>query len=131
MTKMGMKRDDDAKPYKFKRSRLRKVSKKQAKRNRVLRSKLEVVLGVQHEIYGTTRCEAGFKGWKDGCFGDLVLDHVQTRQAQNPDGYENLQVLCVAHNGLKGSKRGLDFRPQEMIDKMRELQINETGDADA
>ena len=119
-TGIGSKRKLDAKGMAFKR-KIRPISKKQAKRNRALRSKLEVVLGVQHELYGTTRCEAGFKGWKAGCFGDLVLDHVDTRNGRDPDRYENLQALCSAHNGLKGSVRGLDFRGAEMLQRMRDL----------
>jgi hypothetical protein len=113
---IGFKRDPDKKP-----SRLRRVSKKQAKRNRALKGKLGEILAIQHELYGTERCEAGAQGWKPGCFDTLVLDHVETRNGVDSDRYENLQVLCVAHNGLKGSVRGLDFRPKEMVERMKEL----------
>jgi hypothetical protein len=100
---------------------LRKVSKRQAKRNRKLRAKRMVVLAEQVRLYGTNRCEAGFRGWKGSCMGGLVLDHVNTRQVEDPDRYENLQILCEAHNGFKGSCRGLDFREGRMITRMREF----------
>lgn len=103
---------------------LRKVSKKQRRRTETLKGKLAEMLSVQHEIYGTERCERGFSfrnmGLKADCSGDLVADHVGTRNQDDADRYENLQVLCWGCNSAKGSKRG-DYRPAVMRERMKEL----------
>jgi len=110
------------KPLGTPRKGLKPRSEKQAVRTEDLKDKLETLLQKQMELYGTTRCEAGFAGWNGKCppGSPLVVDHVNTRNIKDPDRLENLQVVCWAHNGVKGSKR-LNFRPQIMIDALKEL----------
>ena len=111
------------------RARLRPISKKGRVRNKNLKAKLEVILEIQERLYGRTMCEAmrGHDGWKhrcpalDGRDEQLVLDHVSGRNNENADRYANLQVLGSWCNFQKGSVRGLDFRPKEMVAAMLEL----------
>ena len=103
------------------RSKLRQVSPKQRKRTEDLKDKLEVLLAKQHEIYGTERCEMGFAlGEKCPEDSPFVVDHVGTRNQSDADRFGNLQVLCIFHNGIKGSKR-IDFRPHRMKLELEEL----------
>ena len=105
----------------MKRSFLRPVSPKQAKRTAGLQEKLEVMLNLQMELYGTTRCELGFAGFSK-CLPDspLVFDHVRGRNQNNADRYENGQVACWHCNGIKGSKKW-DGRSEKMVKRLIEL----------
>ena len=118
MTGMGFKKDPRAPKFSRpkKRAMINPVSENQQARTDELKAKLLILLAKQHELYGTTRCEAGFKGEPGECYGDLVWDHVipRSRFPENVDGYSNAQVLCWFHNGKKGS-RVTDYRPPEII----------------
>lgn len=128
-TKIGMKPDPNAKPYKLKRSRLRKVSKKQAKRNRSLRAKKEVVLNAMHERWGTAFCvcaqsTANVAGVL--CLGGLDWDHVLSRGSGGDDSFSNCQILCRNHHSWKHRTPGMydrDFRSDEMKEFMRGLDV--------
>ena len=128
MTGMGFKRGPGAPRYakQKKRAMINPVSDKQQARTDELKAKLLVLLAKQHELYGTTRCEAGFSGEEGECFGDLFWDHVipRSRFPKNVDGYSNAQVLCWFHNGKKSSKV-TDFRPPEMIEACKMLDQQE------
>jgi 5-methylcytosine-specific restriction endonuclease McrA len=109
--------------------RMKQVSTKQARRNRLIKEKLQIILEIQQDIYGQSMCEAsrGHVDWQHKCPSRLgkylpfVVDHVETRNQTNADRWENLQVLCSWCNYQKGSIRGLDFRPAMMIQAMKEL----------
>lgn len=115
---------------------LKPMSDKQRKRTDVLHDKLEIYLKVQERIYGKRMCEAtrGHENWKHKCpctegrFYPLVLDHVNTRQADDPDDFANLQGICTWANYVKGSVRGLDFRSPEMKAALVELDLKEKED---
>ena len=125
-TVIGCERDKNAAPYEMKRSRLKPVSKKQRKRTDELDEKLKVLLTKQVELYGTTRCEAGFKLRDGKCFGVLHFDHIipRSRHPENVDGYANGQILCTGHNGEKGSK-DTDYRPEKMREACEALDLED------
>ena len=135
-TGIGMKRSDECceeVPVKrknggLKRTRLRPISKKQAKRNRSLKEKFAIIVTEQIRLYGTAQCEHGKYQWAHGqpanCAGQLVVDHVFTRNQDNADRYENLQLLCWFHNSGKSSQR-IDYRSPEMKEAMLELDRGE------
>ena len=106
------------------RARIRPISKKQAKRNRSLKEKFAIIVTEQIRLYGTAQCEHGKYQWAHGqpanCAGQLVVDHVGTRNQDNADRYENLQILCWFCNTGKSSVR-VDYRPPEMKEAMLEL----------
>lgn len=124
MTGMGFKKDPRAPKFSRtkKRAMINPVSEKQQVRTDELKAKLLILLAKQHELYGTERCEAGYKGEPGDCYGDLVWDHVipRSRFPENVDGYSNAQVLCWFHNGKKSS-RVTDYRPQVMIDACQKM----------
>lgn len=124
MTKMGFKRDP-ASP-----KRLRRTSPKQRKRTDVLQDKLEILKKTQTDLYGAPCCEttSGVVEWKHKCPGKypLVVDHVGTRNQVDADRFANLQLLCTWCNYQKGSVR-IDFRPQEMRDALRALDLAKPG----
>ena len=126
-TAIGCKRTEDAEPYRMKRVELRKVSKKQAKRTRVLQSKLVTLLQKQVELYGTCRCEQGWVKKRGDCFGELVLDHVipRSRCPKGVDDFKNLQILCSGCNSAKGSG-DTDYRDGRMIEACRMLDLSDT-----
>jgi 5-methylcytosine-specific restriction endonuclease McrA len=145
-TAIGMKKADKSeqestfkrKNVGMKRTRIKPISPKGRKRNKNLKAKLEVIISIQEQVYGRAMCEAtrGHKDWKHKCpcLGSgrdypLVLDHVEGRNNENADRYENLQVLCSWANFQKGSIRGLDFRSPEMMAAMVELDRS-SGKAD-
>ena len=115
-------------------NKIKPVSKKQRKRTNGLQDKLEMVLEAQERIYGQRICEAtrGHENWKYKCPcvlgrpGKLVLDHVEGRNNENADRFENLQAICHWSNYVKGSIRGLDFRTPEMVAEMKKLDEKES-----
>lgn len=115
-TGIGMERSESAPKY-----RLKPVSKKQRRRNKSLANKRMILMTEQVSQTGTAFCSASDAKWDHECFGDLVLDHVETRNGPNADDYENLQIICAHANTKKGSIRGLDFRTKEMKDRCLEL----------
>lgn len=105
----------------MKRSKIRPVSAKQRARTKGLKDKFKVIATEHVRLYGSPQCERGAAGLAiNKCFGDLLVDHVKTRNERNADDFINLQLLCYGCNTAKGSER-IDFRSDKMIIAMRKL----------
>jgi hypothetical protein len=114
---------------KWKRSKLKVVSKKQRKRLLSLKEKREIVLNAQHERWGTTFCMASIAKIHPqvGCSGRLDLAHVKPagRYAKDRDHMTNLGILCRAHHRHFTVTPGLydvEYRTPEMQKFMAELE---------
>jgi 5-methylcytosine-specific restriction endonuclease McrA len=112
-------RSSSSRPFKPKFSTLRKVSKKQRKRNDGLKVKLKRMKIVQ-ETYGyQAHCQM--------CLGKvcknegLVAEHIETRNEWDADRYENLGIAGWKCNQAKGSVRTGDYRPGWFVEEMRKL----------
>jgi hypothetical protein len=120
---IGAKGKNTVKP--MKRSKIRAVSPKQRARTKALKEKFKIIATEHVRLYGSPMCERGRAGLAiRACYGDLVVDHVRTRNENKADDYINLQFLCFGCNTAKGSER-IDFRDDAMIRAMRKLDESE------
>lgn len=126
MTKMGMKRDPNAKPYKLKRSRLRKEGKRERKQRAWNKWALDVNVGIMYRLYSTAFCQLRL----GPCAGRLVTEHTKEWRATKKD-LTTTQVACWSCNQSKGSRemdgRSEEFKLEQRLEaekqRMREMDV--------